>query len=376
MKNVFKKVAAAVLAVTTMATAAFALTSCADKTFEKNSFKIGATGPLTGDAASYGNSVKNGAQLAVEEYNKKGGLQLSFAILDDQAGADEAAANYDVLYDAGMQISLGGVTSGSAEAFAKKANVDKVFCMTPSGSADKVIDKMDYSFRLCFGDPDQGALAAENIVANSAYVKIGALYDTSDPYSDGIYQAFKAKMAELNVTYVEQKFDAENKVDFSTQAEALKDCDVVFMPFYYNEAQLFMKAAVAKGYDGAFFGCDGFDGIADYISDITNKIMYITPFDVNSEEENVKAFVAAYEAKYGEKPDQFAADAYDVVMVIAAALEKAGVKDYKLSAEEVSTAVKNAVISSDFSYNGITGNGMTWTADGKCSKAPKIVEFN
>ncbi|MBQ9071251.1 MAG: ABC transporter substrate-binding protein [Clostridia bacterium] len=376
MKNVFKKVAAAVLAVTTMATAAFALTSCADKTFEKNSFKIGATGPLTGDAASYGNSVKNGAQLAVEEYNKKGGLQLSFAILDDQAGADEAAANYDVLYDAGMQISLGGVTSGSAEAFAKKANVDKVFCMTPSGSADKVIDNMDYSFRLCFGDPDQGTLAAENIVANSAYVKIGALYDTSDPYSDGIYQAFKAKMAELNVTYVEQKFDAENKVDFSTQAEALKDCDVVFMPFYYNEAQLFMKAAVAKGYDGAFFGCDGFDGIADYISDITNKIMYITPFDVNSEEENVKAFVAAYEAKYGEKPDQFAADAYDVVMVIAAALEKAGVKDYKLSAEEVSTAVKNAVISSDFSYNGITGNGMTWTADGKCSKAPKIVEFN
>ena len=375
MKNVFKKVAAAVLAVTTMATAAFSLASCGGKG-DKTSFMLGATGPLTGDYASYGVSVKNGAQLAVEEYNKKGGIQLSFKILDDQGGADDASANYDVLYDDGMQLSLGGVTSGAGEAFAKKANADKIFCMTPSGSADAVIKGMDYSFRLCFGDPDQGALAAENIVNNTAYATVGALYNNTDSYSSGIYDAFKTKMAALNKAYTETTFDNENNTDFSTQAEALKDCDVIFMPFYYQEASLFMKAAVQKGFDGVFFGCDGFDGIASYIEGITNKIMYITPFDVNSEEANVKSFVAAYEAKYGSKPDQFAADAYDVVMVIAAALEKAGITDYELSAEEVSEAVKNAVLSSDFSYTGLTGNGMTWTADGKCSKAPKIVEFN
>ncbi len=375
MKNVFKKFVVTVVVVSMMVASAFALVSC-NGGGDNTSFVIGATGPLTGDAASYGISVKQGAELAVEHINSKGGVQFTLKMLDDEAGSEKASSNYDVLYDDGMQLSLGGVTSGSAKAFATQADADGIFCMSPSASADDVVDGMDYSFRLCFGDPDQGVLAAEEIYNTEAYVKVGALYDTSDTYSSGIYAAFKGKMQSLGVSYVEQVFDKENNTDFSTQAEALKDCDVVFMPFYYQQAQLFMKKAVDKGFDGTFFGCDGFDGIADYIADITNKIMYITPFDVKSEEENVKAFVTAYEAKYGSKPDQFAADAYDVVMVIAAALEKAGVTDYNLSAAEVSEAVKNAVIASDFSYTGLTGNNMTWSADGKCNKAPKIVEFN
>jgi branched-chain amino acid transport system substrate-binding protein len=149
------------------------------------------------------------------------------------------------------------------------------------------------------------------------------------------------------------------------------------MPFYYNEAQLFIKKAVEKGCTGVFFGCDGFDGIASYISaDITNTIIYSTPFDVNSSEANVKAFVEAYKARFGFEPDQFAADAYDVVMVFAAALEKAGVTDYNLSAAEISTAVKDAITSGDFSYTGLTGNNMTWSADGKCKKDPKFVTIN
>ena len=377
MKNVFKKAVAAVMAVATMATASVALTSCGKDKFEKNSFKLGGTGPLTGDFASYGISVQKGAQLAVDEINAKGGIQLSYIMLDDTGAPDEAASGYDALYDMGMQLSLGSVTSGAGEAFANKANADKVFAMTPSGSSDKVIDNMEYSFRLCFGDPDQGKIAANEIVANTAYAKVGALYDTSDSYSKGIYDAFQAEMAALNKEYTVAVFDNENKVDFSTQAEALKDCDVIFMPFYYNEAQLFMKKAVEKGFDGVFFGCDGFDGIKSYISGISNKIMYITPFDAESTEPNIKAFVDAYKAKYnGETPDQFAADAYDVVMVIAAALEKAGVTDYSLSAEEVSALVKDAILSADFSYTGLTGNNMTWSADGKCTKEPKIVELN
>jgi len=374
MKKVLKKMVAAAMAVTMMATAAFALSSCG-KT-KNESFKLGVSGPLTGDAASYGQSVQNGAKLAIKHVNAKGGLQLSLSMLDDMGTPEQAAANYDLLYDEGMQLSLGGVTSGAGEAFAKKANVDSILCMTPSGSADRVIDNMDYSFRLCFGDPDQGALAADEIKAKG-YAKVGAMYDTSDTYSSGIYDAFKARMEELGIAYVEQSFDKENKTDFTTQAGALADCDVIFMPFYYNEAQLFMKAAVSKGCDGVFFGCDGFDGIASYISDITNKVMYITPFDVNSEEQAVKDFVAAYKAEYnGAEPDQFAADAYDVVMVFAKALEQAGVTDYDLSAKEVSDAVKAVILSADFSYTGLTGNGMKWTADGKCAKAPKIVEFN
>ena len=371
MKKVFKKVVATAMAATMMMTAAFSLASCGQKS---DAVKIGATGPLTGDAASYGISVKNGAELAVKHINEKGGLQFAFDMKDDKGLPTDASTNYDVLADNGMQLSLGGVTSGAGEAFAKKANAEGIFCMTPSGSADPVIKDMDYSFRLCFGDPDQGDIAAQYIKDNG-YTKVGAMYDSSDSYSSGIYAAFKTKMAALGVTYIETSFDKENNTDFSTQADALKDCDIVFMPYYYSQAQLFMKAAVGKGYTGVFFGCDGFDGIATYIEDITNKIMYITPFDVNSTNENVKAFVEAYEAAYGVKPDQFAADAYDVVMVIAAALAKAGVTSADMTAQEISNKVVATITAADFSYTGLTGT-MTWDKSGACTKAPNIVEFN
>ncbi len=371
MKKTIARIVAVMLVVATMVTC---FVSCGKK--DNTAFKLGATGPLTGEAASYGISVQNGAALAVKHINAKGGIQFEFKIQDDKATAKDAATNYDTLADWGMQLSLGGVTSGSGEAFAKKANSDKLFCMTPSGSADPVINGLKYSFRLCFGDPDQGALAADKI-KDSGYTKVGAIYDTSDSYSSGIYAAFKARMEALGLQYTEATFDAENKTDFSTQAEALKGCDVVFMPFYYTEAALFIKASVSKQSSAVFFGCDGFDGIADKVTTVTNKIMYITPFDVNSTEANVKSFVDAYKAEYnGKAPDQFAADAYDVVMVLAAALEKAGVKDYSLSAAEIGDALYNTITAADFSYTGLTGNNMTWSADGKCTKAPKIVELN
>ncbi len=366
----FAKILCLVLAVAMMVPC---FVSCGSSLFEDDTIKIGATGPLTGDAASYGISVKNGAKLAVKHLNEvDGGLKFSFAILDDKAGAEDAATNYDTLADAGMQISLGGVTSGSGEAYAKKANSDGLFCMTPSGSADPVISGLKYSFRLCFGDPDQGALAAQKI-KEGGYAKVGALYDESDSYSSGIYAAFKAEMETLGITYTEQKFDKENKDDFSTQANALKDCDIIFMPFYYTEAALFIDKAVEKQSDAIFFGCDGFDGIAGLIDGVENTVMYITPFDANSTEKNVKDFVEAYEAEYGTTPDQFAADAYDVVMVLAAALKKAGVTSYDLSAKEIGDLVYAAVTANDFSYDGLTGNDMTWSTDGKCTKAPKIV---
>ena len=354
-----------------MAVSAFSFASCSNS--DKDSFMIGATGPLTGGAASYGISVQRGAKLAVKHLNaKENGLKFTFEMLDDQAEAEPAGANYDTLMDKGMQFSLGGVTSGSGEAFAKKANAEKVFCMTPSGSADNVINNLKYSFRLCFGDPDQGVLAA-NEIKNGGYTSVGAIYDESDTYSTGIYNAFKAQMVTNGITYVEQKFDKENNKDFTAQAEALKNCDIVFMPFYYTEASLFIKKSVEKGSSAVFFGCDGFDGIADLVTDVTNKITYITPFDVNSEEAGVKSFVDAFKAEYNALPDQFAADAYDVVMVLASALEKAGVTDYTLSFDELGDILYNTITAADFSYDGLTGSGMTWSKDGKCTKAPKMV---
>ena len=371
MKNLFKKLTTAVVSVAVAVASVFSMASC-DNT-ETGAFKVGGSGPLTGDNASYGISVKQGALLAVEHLNAKGGVQFDFDMKDDQCDPQTAGQNYDTLYDWGMQLSLSAVTSGAALSFAEKANADKLFSMSPSASADNVIQNKDYSFRLCFGDPDQGILAAQMIAEN--YENVGCLYNEADSYSKGVYDAFAAEMQRLQKSYKVYTFDNENNKDFSTQASQLADCDVIFMPFYYTEASLFAKAIVAKDSDAVLFGCDGFDGIADLIEGVDNKIMYITPFDVKSQETDVKAFVEAYTAKYGVAPDQFAADAYDVIMVLAKAIETAGVTDTSISAAELGEKLLEVITSDTFSYTGLTGV-MSWDESGACTKEPVIVEFN
>ncbi|MBE6727345.1 MAG: amino acid ABC transporter substrate-binding protein [Ruminococcaceae bacterium] len=373
MKNTFR-IASILLALVMMLTC---FAGCGEDEKSENVYFIGATGPLTGDTAVYGIAVKNGAELAIDEINKAGGLngvKFKFEIKDDKATPADAATGYDALYDAGMQISLGSVTSGACESFAAKAAKDNLFFITPSASAANVIEGRSNAFRVCFGDPDQGVLAAEEIAKN--FDKIGAIYDTSDTYSSGIYDAFKAEMKKLNKEYIEQSFDNENKKDFAAQVEALKDCDVIFMPIYYTEAGLIAKACVAKECDAILYGCDGFDGIETQLKDgsVKNKIKYITPFDINSTEEKSAAFVKAFKAKYNEDPNQFAADGYDAVYVIYEAMKAAGIDDADIDPSDLCDKVVKAITDKSFSYKGVTG-GMTWDASGACTKVPVIVEL-
>ena len=182
-------------------------------------------------------------------------------------------------------------------------------------------------------------------------------------------------MEKLNAEFTTQTFDAENKKDFSTQVEALKDCDVIFLPIYYTEAGFIAKSASAKGSKALIFGCDGLDGVADQVdASVTNEIKYITPFDVNSSDANVRKFVDAYKAKYNKEPDQFAADGYDAIMVIFQAMKKADVKDVKISASDLCDILVSTITADDFEYAGVTGK-MTWDKSGACIKEPQIVEL-
>lgn len=356
--------------------------SCGDK---EEAYFIGATGPLTGDASVYGISVKNGAQLAIDEINEKGGLngvKFKFDMKDDKAEEQAAVNGYTALLEAGMQISLGSVTSGSGKAFGTRANQDKVLFLTPSGSSDDVIGTGDYGFRVCFGDPQQGQISADTLIKE--YKKIGVIYDTSDPYSFGIFEAFKAEMTAKgkveNTDYVVKTFDADTKKDFSTQVGQLQEagCDILYLPFYYTEAALVIKAAKAKGFNVPVFGNDGFDGIKTQISaadGITVPVQYTTPFDAESTEENVAAFVKKYKERFGEVPTQFAADGYDAVMILFEAMKTAGINDVKMSAEEVSTKVKDVLTNGTFKFDGLTGNNMSWEKSGSCNKEAKIVDL-
>ncbi len=372
----FKGFVSLMMATALIGAAVLGITGCG-KDGEK-AYIVGATGPLTGENSSYGISVNQGATLAFEEINAAGGLngvKFEFVMKDDKSTAADAASAYDQLFDAGMQVSLGSVTSGSCEAFAARAESDNLFFITPSASAASVIEKGKNAFRVCFGDPDQGILAAEELT--SKYTKIGCIYDTSDTYSTGIWEAFDGKMKELNVAYSTRTFDSDNKKDFSAEVEALKDCEVIFLPIYYTEAGLIARACEAKELTNiALFGCDGLDGVAGQIdASVTNSIRYITPFDVNATDEKTQKFVSSYEAKYGTKPDQFAADGYDAAYVVFEAMKAAGINDVNIKPGELCDKLIAAITDASFSYAGVTGD-MTWDATGACTKTPVIVDLN
>lgn len=372
MKN-FKKVIGVVLALAIVVTC---FAACGGKTSgTSGKIVVGATGPLTGDASSYGISVQQGAQLAIDEINAAGGIngiEFEFIMKDDKGLPAEAATAYDQLMDAGMQISIGSTTTGACEAFAAKSVEDNLFFITPSASAASVIESRSNGFRVCFGDPDQGILAAQTLVNEYGMKNIGCIYDTSDTYSSGIYEAFKSEMDSLGVSFITKTFDKENNKDFSTQVEALKDCDAIFTPFYYTEAGLVARACSNKGVDALIFGSDGLDGVVDQVdSSVTNVIKYITPFDSTSTDEKIASFVKNYQNKYNATPDQFAADAYDAVYVIYNAMVKADIKDANISASDLCEAVRSVIVGG-MEFTGTTGT-MTWSETGAPTKVPVIV---
>ena len=357
-----------------------AMTACGGETpptpsqDETETIRIGGIGPLSGGYANYGFSVKNGAQLAVDEINAAGGIngkQVELSFQDSQADPESAVNAYGKLMDWGMQVSLGGVLSGETASIVAAAREDNIMLITPSGSADKCIDGNSRAFRVCFYDSFQGAAAAQYIKNNNMVDTVGILYQSDIDYSVGLYNAFVEECGKSGITIAEtQTFTDATKTDFSTQINALVNSGVklVFIPFYAEEASTFLTQARGKFADDVyFFGADGLDGILGKVEQdptIANNVLMLTPFAADDPAENVQAFVKAYQAAYNATPDQFAADAYDAVYVIKAAVEKAGTTDGDAMAAAMAS----------LEVTGVTGT-MTWNADGNTNKNASAILY-
>ncbi len=336
--------------------------------------KIGGIGPLTGAYANYGLSEKNGAELAVKEINEAGGIagkQIELSYQDSQGESESAVNAYGKLMDWGMEVSLGCVLSGENASVVAAARDDDVLLITPSGSADKCIDGNDKAFRVCFYDSYQGAAAAQYIKDNNMVDTVGILYQSDNDYSVGLYNAFVAKCGELGITIAEtQTFTSSTNTDFSTQVSALVSSGVklVFIPLYAEEASTFLTQAHGKFADDVyFFGADGLDGILGKVeqdTSLANNVLMLTPFAADNPAENVQSFVKKYQEAYGATPDQFAADAYDAIYVIKAAVEKAG----STSGAALASALTSLTV------DGVTGV-MTWTADGNTNKPASAILY-
>ena len=340
--------------------------------------RLGLIGPMTGDNANYGTSTRDGAQIAVDEINEAGGVNGYTFVLDtqdSQGDPDSAVSAYGKLMDSGMNVSLGCVLSGEAQSVITAAVEDGILIVTPTSSAVACIEGNPNAFRVCFNDAAQGTASADYIADNNLGTKIAVFYQSDIDYSAGLYETFAAEAAVKGLEIVEeQTFTAGSNTDFSTQINAIRDsgCELVFLPIYAAEAATFLTQAAGKLDGITFFGCDGMDGIQTKVSDtsLIEGLMMLTPFAADAEDAATQSFVEKYVPVHGTEPDQFAADGYDAVYIVKAAMEQCGKTPADADFNEAMVAAMYEI-----QVEGLTGT-MTWDENNEPNKPAKAMVFH
>ncbi len=361
-----KKILVAALALVLVMTASLAAADGA--------IKIGVIGPMTGPAADYGVSVANGATIAAEEINAKGGIQIELNIQDDEHDPEKSVNAYNNLWDWGAQMIDGTVTTSPCIAVGAEAYNDRMFMLTPSASSTDVIADKDNVYQVCFTDPAQGAASAQYISDHKLATKVAVIYNNADAYSTGIYQTFDAKAKELGLEVVAVSTFTDDTTDFSVQVTAVKEAgaELVFLPIYYTPASMILQQASSMEFAPIFFGVDGMDGILSiegFDTSLAEGVMLLTPFSADAKDELTVNFVTKYKETYGSVPSQFAADSYDAIYALAAACEAAGI-----TADTKTEDACEALIAAfqDLEITGLTGT-MSWSATGEVTKTPTAV---
>ncbi len=378
----------AVLLVSIMLLATLAGCQKNDETWKKTDdgktlLEIGFIGPLTGEYANYGISVRNGALLAIDTINAAGGVngfQLKLLEEDSKGSIDDATASYGRLIDNGMKVSLGGTLSGENKAIVAAAKDDGLLILTPSASALDSIGEPN-AFRLCFNDPQQGEIAAQTIKDKALANKVAVLYDSGNDYCVGNVETFEKKAKELGIEIVEkQTYTESTNTDFTTQLTAINNsgAELVFIPIYAAEAAKILRQAAQMDCKVKWFGADGLDGLIEKCgSNVADAedVLLLTPFYADSDSGVAKTFTDAYKARFGSTPDQFAADGYDCVYTIVEALKNAEITSESVATLAIEDFNKKLIAAmTKIEVTGATGT-MKWTADGETVKAPMILQI-
>ncbi|ADL50947.1 ABC transporter substrate-binding protein [Clostridium cellulovorans] len=350
------------------------LAGCGEKKSNDSLIKIGAIGPLSGAASTYGISVKEGTSLLEKEINDAGGIngkKIQFVFEDDQAEPNSATQAFNKLVDDEKVVAiLGGVTSGATLAIAPNATAKKIPMLTPTGT-EPTITKVggEYMFRGCFIDSFQGEVlgkyASETLKKKTAAV----LYNSGSDYSKGVADAFKTKFESEGGNVSEFLTYNDKDTDFKAQLTKIKTAnpDVLVLPDYYNVVGLIAKQARNIGIQSQFLGGDGWES-EDLIKiggDSVNGALYINHYYSADTDEKVKTFVDAYKKEYDKEPDAFAALGYDSSKILVKAIEKANDTDGE--------AIKNALASIEL--DSVTGN-IKFGGDRSAIKTAAIIKID
>lgn len=306
-----------------------------------NTIKIGVVSELTGPNASYGTSVVKGMKLAVKEINDKGGVdgkKIELAVADDKSEPAEAAnAMSKVLNQDKAKLTMGIFTSSNAIAACNVSESAKVPFLAIGATNPKVtLDKdgkaKPNTFRVCFIDPFQGTVGANFVLDTLKLKKAVVLIDNSSDYSKGLAAFFKEAYAKKGGQILGEEAYLQKDTDFKAILTKIKTLnpDVLYVPGYYEEVGKIIKQARELDIKAAFVGGDGWDSpkLVEIAGGPALENTYFTnhysPDATNAES---KAFVAAYQKEYNEKPDAPAVLGYDGAKLMADAIKRAGSTD-------------------------------------------------
>jgi branched-chain amino acid transport system substrate-binding protein len=354
---------------------------------------VGEYGSLTGNDATFGQSTKNGVELALQELTaqkegKIGGLPVRVVVEDDQGRAEEAATVVQKLINQDRVLAvIGEVASSRSLAAAPICQNAGVPMISPSSTNPRVTEVGDYIFRMCFIDPFQGTVMARFASENLGLKKVAILKDVKSDYSVGLAQFFTDAFTRMGGTVVaEQAYTAGADNDFRAQLTAIKarGPQAIFLPGYYTEAGLIARQARELGINVPILGGDGWesDELLKIGGEALNGSFYSNHFAVDNPEPRLQDFLKRYREKYGRDPDAIGGLAYDAANVLFRSMEKLAAEDPETfkglassragsEARKAATAKLRTLIAQTADYPGVTG---TITLDGnRNANKPAVV---
>lgn len=319
--------------------------------------KVGLNFELSGPTADYGTKERNGAAIAIEQFNAREDKPFTVEGVEiDNKGepAEAVTATTKLIEQDQVAGVVGPATSGCSIATFDFATAKQVPVVAPSATQVGATSKPDgsayeFAWRVCFEDSFQGKGMAEYAFKTLGIKKVAIINEVSD-YGNGVSAAFKEKFVELGGEVLDETQYQSGDKDFASFVTKIKDLDFdgIYVAGYYNEAAQIVKAIKAEGIDKPIIGADGFDS-QDFIDQVSaetaNNIFYTTAYTAIEPSEELTRFIADYNAKYGEDPSMFAALSYDATNLLLQALETSG-----KTGADLNEAIKN------IEFSGITGS--------------------
>ena len=356
---------------------AMALASCGGSAAESNTIKVANLSPLTGPVPTFGESTKNGFEMAVEEWNAAGGVlgkQIEAIVEDSQCTADPAvnAANKVIDQD-GAKFIVGEVCSSASIPVSEVAIEKGVFMISPTSTNTDVTLNLDGTtkdtvFRACFIDPFQGLVMAK-FATDQGYTKAFVMLDQGNDYVRGLAEVFEENFIKLGGEIVGKETYTGTDTDFSAILTKVADsgAEVLYLPDYYNVVNLVAAQAKEKGVTAAMMGADGWDS-SDLDRAAVDGYYYSNHYSPQDTRDIVVDWVAKYTEKYGAEPDALATLAYDATNLLFASIEAAGSEDpaeVATAMESISYEAVSGVVSFDEYHNPIKSAVVLQVLDGE-----------